>query len=357
MINREDMLELTRRMTPARTSFTRIAGCYVDADGDFEGSFNINFLKLSPSEKTKNLAIAKTIPFAETNRKLKKYEIQPENQKAGSMWQLLMALRDCELKNDALMDTLYDIIMENIRITTPYAIYVFHDNYDIPAKATDKERLGESEEMFPYLSCAICPLVGEYEPGSPTSGFLFPAFDERTTNLYNALYYSRDIGENHPELIDALFRTPPPMPAAVQKETFESLLGETLAEDCSYHVVQAVHSQLRDMIEEHKASKEEQPLLLSKGEVRSVLSSCGVAAPHVDAFEAQYDQAFGPEAGLSPRNLVDPKQLEVRTPDVTIHVNPERSDLVETRMIEGTRYILIRANEGVEVNGVSIQIS
>ena len=164
MINREDMLELTRRMTPARTSFTRIAGCYVDADGDFDGSFNINFLKLSPSEKTKN-------------------------QKAGSMWQLLMALRDCELKNDALMDTLYDIIMENIRITTPYAIYVFHDNYDIPAKATDKERLGESEEMFPYLICAICPLVGEYEPGSPTSGFLFPAFTDRSGDLNHINIY------------------------------------------------------------------------------------------------------------------------------------------------------------------------
>ena len=189
MINREDMLELTRRMTPARTSFTRIAGCYVDADGDFDGSFNINFLKLSAAEKTKNLAIAKTIPFAETNRKLKKYEIQPENQKAGSMWQLLMALRDCELKNDALMDTLYDIIMENIRITTPYAIYVFHDNYDIPAKATDKERLGESEEMFPYLICAICPLVGEYEPGSPTSGFLFPAFTDRSGDLNHINIY------------------------------------------------------------------------------------------------------------------------------------------------------------------------
>ena len=175
MINREDMLELTRRMTPARTSFTRIAGCYVDADGDFDGSFNINFLKLSASEKTKNLAIAKTIPFAETNTKLKKYEIQPENQKAGSMWQLLMALRDCELKNDALMDTLYDIIMENIRITTPYAIYVFHDNYDIPAKATDKERL--------------CPLVGEYEPGSPTSGFLFPAFTDRNGDLNHINIY------------------------------------------------------------------------------------------------------------------------------------------------------------------------
>lgn len=105
------------------------------------------------------------------------------------MWQLLMALRDCELKNDALMDTLYDIIMENIRITTPYAIYVFHDNYDIPAKATDKERLGESEEMFPYLICAICPLVGEYEPGSPTSGFLFPAFTDRSGDLNHINIY------------------------------------------------------------------------------------------------------------------------------------------------------------------------
>lgn len=189
MINREDMLELTRRMTPARTSFTRIAGCYVDKDGDFDGSFNINFLRLSPAEKTKNLAIAKTIPFAETNAKLKKYEISPENQKAGSMWQLLMALRDCGLKNDALMDTFYDIIMEHIPSGRPYAIYVFHDNYDIPAKAQDKERLGESEEMFSYLICAICPLIGEYEPGLPTSGFLFPAFTNRSGDLNHINIY------------------------------------------------------------------------------------------------------------------------------------------------------------------------
>ena len=190
MINREDMLELTRRMTPARTSFTRIAGCYVDADGDFDGSFNINFLKLSASEKTKNLAIAKTIPFAETNTKLKKYEIQPENQKAGSMWQLLMALRDCELKNDALMDTLYDIII-NIRNHHPYADLCFPcTNYEYPSQSHPiKERLGESEEMFPYLICAICPLVGEYEPGSPTSGFLFPAFTGRSGDLNHINIY------------------------------------------------------------------------------------------------------------------------------------------------------------------------
>ena len=183
MINREDMLELTRRMTPARTSFTRIAGCYVDADGDFDGSFNINFLKLSPSEKTKNLAIAKTIPFAETNTKLKKYEIQPENQKAGSMWQLLMALRDCELKNDALIYNLYEYIGERYDPGYPYGIYVFYGNYDVPVKGADNESQWESEEVYRFMICAISPLHDDYEMGTPQAGFLFPAFANRSTDV------------------------------------------------------------------------------------------------------------------------------------------------------------------------------
>lgn len=57
------MLELTRRMTLARTSFTRIAGCYVDRDGDFEGSFNTNFLKISAPERTKKTEAGKGNPF------------------------------------------------------------------------------------------------------------------------------------------------------------------------------------------------------------------------------------------------------------------------------------------------------
>ena len=188
MINREDMLELTRRMTPARTSFTRIAGCYVDADGDFDGSFNINFLKLSASEKTKNLAIAKTIPFAETNTKLKKYEIQPENQKAGSMWQLLMALRDCELKNDALMDTLYDIIMETSG-SPPYAIYVSMITTISQPKPPIKNASENPKRCSLTSSAPSVPLSGEYEPGSPTSGFLFPAFTGRSGDLNHINIY------------------------------------------------------------------------------------------------------------------------------------------------------------------------
>lgn len=204
MINREDMLELTRRMTLARTSFTRIAGCYVDRDGDFDGSFNINFLKLSSAERTNKLKLAKAIPFSDTNVNLKQYEFTKNMQKPGSMWQLLRAMKECGLKNDALMDTFYDILMERYDAASEYAILVFHDRYDIPAKASDKERLWESEEVFEYIICAVCPLAGEYEPGPPECGFLFPAFTDRSGDLNHINVFQADAKRPHRELLEIL---------------------------------------------------------------------------------------------------------------------------------------------------------
>ena len=192
MIQREDMLELTRRMTPARTSITRIAGCYADRHGEYDGSFNTNFLKLSLPDRAKNLKLAKAIPFSDTNRNLREYRF-PENAKgAGSMWQMLMAMRACGLKNDALMETFYEIVLESYHAGGDYAVLVFHDCYDIPAKGLDKQRLGESDEVFEYLVCAVCPLVGEYEPGSPECGFLFPAFKDRSGDTGYVNIFQRD---------------------------------------------------------------------------------------------------------------------------------------------------------------------
>lgn len=194
MINREDMLELTRRMTPSRTSFTRIAGAYMDRDGEIDGSFNTNFLNLSGAEKEKNLAIAKTIPFSETNVQLKEYAFSATDADSRDMWQLLTGIKECGLKNDALMYTFYELVAERYKPGKDYAIYVFHDRYDVPVKASDKERLGESEEVYEYLICAICPLVGDYEPGKPECGFLFPAFKERSADdTHMAIYKKSDI--------------------------------------------------------------------------------------------------------------------------------------------------------------------
>ena len=203
IINREDMLELTRRMTPARTSFTRIAGCYVDQEGNFDGSFNINFLKLSQKDKAKNLEIAKTIPFSKTNVQLKKYKIEAAAGKGQELFRLLSAIKECGLKNDALMDTFYDRIMENYQSREPYGILVFHDRYDVPVKTLDKERQWETEEVYEYLICALCPLADEYESDKPLWGFLFPAFTDRSCDGNHINIFHAD-GRNYDKL-DSLF--------------------------------------------------------------------------------------------------------------------------------------------------------
>ncbi len=182
MICRDDMLELTRRMTPARTCFDRIAGAYVNDLGEVDESFNIHFGKLSGSEKAKNLAIAKAVPFSETNVQLKEYVFSESVKGKDSMWQLLEAIQRCGLKNDALMEVLYEQLADGYPVDDPFAIYVFHGVYDIPLKAKDKENLWESEEVYDFIVCTISPMKEEYEPDAPVFGFLYPAFSDRSAD-------------------------------------------------------------------------------------------------------------------------------------------------------------------------------
>ncbi len=203
-INREDMLELTRRMTPKRNSFTRIAGCYISPDGEIDGSFNTHFWDLTMKEKEENLKLAKTIPFSETNENLKGYKFSKQNQGQGSMWQLLMGMKACGLKNDALMEIFYDFVRERYGSNKEYAVFVFHDCYDVPVKALDKERLGDSEEVYDYLICAICPLVGDYEPGTPEWGFLFPAFTDRSSDICHVAVFDANPEMPHREMLELL---------------------------------------------------------------------------------------------------------------------------------------------------------
>ena len=182
MINREDMLELTRRMTPERTCFDRIAGAYMDDMGELEDSFNIHFGKLSGAEKKRNLDIAKAIPFSKTNIQLKEYEFPVACRGKDSMFQLIQAIQQCGLKNDALMELFYEQIVDGFVVDYDFAVYVFHGVYDIPLKAKDKESLWESEEVYDFIICTISPMKAEYEPDAPVFGFMYPAFSERSAD-------------------------------------------------------------------------------------------------------------------------------------------------------------------------------
>ena len=180
MINREDMLELTRRMTPARTCFDRIAGAYINDMGEVEDSFNVHFGKLSGSEKSRNLALAKAIPFARTNEQLKEYTFSEKAKGKDSIYTLLRAIQQCGLKNDALMELLYEQIADGFPVDYEFATFVFHGTYDVPIKAKDKECLWDSEEVYDFIICTVSPMAGEYEPAEPVFGFLYPAFSDRS---------------------------------------------------------------------------------------------------------------------------------------------------------------------------------
>ncbi len=197
MINRDDMLELTRRMTPARSCFDRIAGAYIDDFGGIDETFNIHFGKLSGSDKAKNLELAKAVPFAKTNVELKEYTFPDDAKGKDSMFQLLNAIQQCGLKNDALMEVLYEQIADGFPVDYEFAVFVFHGIYDIPLKGKDKESQWESEEVYDFIICTVSPMRELYEPDEPVFGFLYPAFSDRSADRDKI-----DIFHSNPEKLE-----------------------------------------------------------------------------------------------------------------------------------------------------------
>lgn len=374
-MNEKEIAEIRRRFRPDKSNITRVRGCYVNEKREIVSQFDQSLRIMSQEESEALLGILKKTLSGTLGKNLVDIEFATQQVVDGEEHKLLMALRSSSLDDEEAVQTFFNRVIEVINLDENYLILLAYDKYDVPSYTKDGEKQNESTDVFSYFLCSICPVkmtkpaLGYYAPENmfrnitadwvvspPELGFMFPAFDDRSTNIYNAIYYSRNIAENHPEFIETVFKTDIPMPAAAQKETFETILSDTIADDCSLNVVQAVHEQLSGMIVEHKANKIREPLTISKQTIKDVLETCGVSEDHMSAFEERYDDAFGADKEISPRNIVDTKQIELRTPDVTIRVSPGCGDMIETRVINGRKYILVRADQGVEVNGVAISI-
>jgi len=373
MIEKE-IAELRRRFRPDKSGVSHVRGCYVNANGEIISQFDQSLGIMSQDENERIFTVLRKTLSGGLGKNLLDIEFETAQVAHGEEHRLLMRLRDSSLEDEEAVQLFFQRVIQSLSMEDNYLILLARDAYDVPFKGRDGDRFDEgSSEVFTYILCSICP-VKQTKPAlsfqensfrtlgidwvvaAPEVGFLFPAFDDRAANLYNALYYTKDTTRNQDGFIDAIFRSHAPMPAAEQQETFRGILAETLEDDCSYSVLQGVHNKVREMVEVHKASKEPTPLTLSKSTVKHVLEECGVADDRLKDFDGKFDARFGADAELHPKNLMDSKQFELKTPDVTIKVNPERSDLIRTEMIHGTRYILIRADEGVEVNGVNIHI-
>ena len=376
-MNEREVAELRRRFRQDRSGISHVRGCYVNENREIVSQFDQSLGVLTQEENEKLLTLLRRTLTGTLGRNLLDITFATQQVVHGLEHKRLMDLRASELKDEEAVGALFQAVIQSVNLEGNYMILLAHDAYDVPYRGKDgEEQEDASDQVFSYLICAICPVkltkpalsyqvqegafctkTADWVVAPPALGFLFPAFDDRSANIYDALYYTKNIQDVQEALVASVFGTQAPMPAAAQQESFRAVLGEALEEDCCLQVVQAVHDQLCGLMEDHKESRDPEPLVIGKGEVRQALAANGVAQEHIQAFEKQYDEAFGADAQLSPRNLVDPKKIELKTADVTIQISPDRSDLVETRILNGVKYILVRVEEGVEVNGVPVQIT
>ena len=375
-MNIKEVGEIRRRVRRDRSNMTAIYGCYVNGAKEIVSEFKQSTGIMPENEAEKYFGLLKRTLSGSIGKNLIDISFKTSQVADSLEHNFLMDLRKSELKDENLRAELYTKIIQSVSFDEGFLILVGCDSYDVPFKSADDETQSDaSNETYTYLLCAVCPVkqtkpnlryVAENKefhdggiaqvPAAPEVGFLFPAFDNRATNIYNALFYNHSPKQNYEELANALFNVQVPQPAAEQKKSFEALLGASLKEECSLEVVQAVHEQLCQSIELHKESKVAEPLLISKEQVKQSLSECGVSEKNIAKFSVEYDEVFGFEAQLHPKNIINNRRFEIKTPDVSIQVAPERADLIETRIIDGVKYILICADENVEVNGVPISI-
>ena len=377
-MNQKELNEIRRRFKPNRTAISKVYGCYVSSARQIISYIDAPMGLMSQEEQEMFLNLLKKSLSGALGRNLIDIVFSTAQVADSDEHRLLQTLRQTALQDPNAREMLYRRIIDSIDMgDSSYLILLAADAYDVPRRGSDDQVLADgSDTVFKYFVCSICPVkdptlalrysdeLSEFHSCStghiaspPELGFLFPAFDDRAANIYNALFYSKNPAELHQEVIDAVFHIEEaPMSAEEQKNIFGTALGDVLQRECSYDVVQSVHEQLRGRIQEHKESHDPEPLELSVREVGEVLSNSGVPSEKAEAFEAECRRQYGENAALNPKNLIEAGKFQITTPEVKITVSPEYSYMVEARVIDGRKYILIPADENVEVNGITVNI-
>lgn len=372
-MNKKEVLEIRKQYKPEECSITRICGCYVDGNKEIIAQSKDAFLSLPDEEIFKYLTIFKQTLSGTIGKNLINMEFPLAQEMPGGTQEFLLKLRNSKLTDDTLIDEFYREIIENYNYGENYYIILIHVAYDIPGKSTDgMEMFDASDEVFEYLLCSICPVhlskeglcynpetnqienrIRDWLIEPPVKGFLFPTFDDRSTNIHGVLYYSKQAEDLQPEFIENALGCTFPMSAGSQKSTFQSVVMNTLGDECEYEVIRNIHDTLNDIIDEAKENPE--PPVLTKPEMKRLLANSGITAERMEHFEASFDHIAGENAEFLVTNIAETRKFSIQTPDVVVKVNPERSDLVETKIIDGKQCLVIEINDQVEVNGVPIR--
>lgn len=371
MIEKE-LREIKRRFRPERSNIPRIVGCFVNGNGQIVSKIT-QTLAIGDSLVTEMLLkVMKKTLSGGLGTNLTNVSFSTKQVSESEEHKLLMALRSTELKDGELLDKFYGKVIECVKFEGNYVILLANDIYDVPRRSSDGEG-DESYTQFSYLVCAVCPLKETAEGlafreadslfhsaaqtsllASPEIGFMFPAFDDRASNIYGALYYNKNLADTHPEFSERIFGTEAPMPPKMQKAAFSELLTEKLSEECSYEVVRSVHAQFAEMIEAHKESRDPEPLTVTKATVSSVLEYCGIGEESVAKVTEAFDESFGKNAALTPKNVITTTSYQIKMPEVSVKVSPDHRDVISTETRNGENYLVIKVTGPVEVNGIGI---
>lgn len=372
-MNKKEVSEIKKRFTKTKCSITRLCGCYVDAEKQKRLTMKEAFLSLPEEEMFKYIDIFRKTLSGSIGKTLLNMEFPSEQETAEDGTQrFLMQLVESGLQDEALLERFYDKVIETYPYPENYMIILVHDAYDIPKITTDGiENFDASEYVYNYILCSICPVklskpglcynaetnhiedrIRDWLVQPPELGFLFPAFNDRNQDIHNLLYYSKNSDELDSSVTENLLGCRFPLPPKSQKETFNTIVEESLGLACDYEAVKAIHENLNQIVEENKENPE--PVALDKSDMVRLLEKSGVEEENIEQFESRYDESIGEKESLMAANISSPRNFEVRTPDVTVKVNPERTDLVETKIIDGIPYLMIEINDLVEVNGIQI---
>ncbi len=387
-MNRKDILELKRRMKKEDCTFTRMCGCYVDGERNKVVTFGETFLNLEDEEFYKYLEIAKKTLSGTLGNNLLEFEFPLEEESPGGRQQFLMALRQSVLKNDDLVERFYDLVIEHYSYAGNYLILLFHDAYDVMIKTTDNNKLDESEEVYEYLLCAICPVVLS-KPGlgyradenrigprlrdwivsMPETGFIFPAFTDRSTDIHSVLCYHKNPKEPHNELVEEVLGCASKRTAAEKKQAFETVVKNAFSgdEETSMDVFYDIQQGLKSMAESQEEEDNPEPVVITSETIGEIMEENHVPAPAAATIQESYAKEFEDElpqldhildekAAAMGSKLKEEKAL--KTYDVILRVKPEKASQIKSQLIDGQKCLVIpmEENEHAAINGVNTTI-
>lgn len=366
---REEINEIKKQFNKNTNVITKYAGCYVDAEKNIKFLTKDAFYSLPEEDAFKYEEIFRKTLSGAIGKSLINLDFSIAEEEEGLPHSFLMKLRDSKLDDQIILEEFFRKIIENYDYNENYYIVLIDIMYDVPGKGNDKMEMDDaSDEVYHAMLCSICPVtlskpalsyfanegvmanrVRDWIVGMPMHGFLFPAFTERSTDIHSALYFSKKSDDINETFINTIIGVTPPLSALMQKETFEAVLFDVLRDELTMPVMSALSSNMIEMIAENEDKSE--PLVLTKNDMVKLISKSGVSDEAVEAYESSEDA----DIEVMADNVIDTRKFEVKTPGITVKADTDSIEKIETRIIEGKKYILIPVDDNVEVNGMPVK--